>query len=300
VWQDVSGSNRCWSPACSAGLHGKTLLAVVLSSQFRIVPFRGLASACLHQKISETPLASFPLTRSTKNLFCVAPLPQLLLLHRLAPCSTYLGTVGIWSASACDHGGYVVCAERDSPRRSTPDAKRLTAALLGVVADELITCCACVHVCARTHGVGRTVAVACALVGGYVMVSCAAHNACGRLLVLSNKEILNTLPPYPSAWGLWGESTTGGREDLVRGGDGKLGENAPHGTEAERRLGDSDPSAPPPPLEKIAPSWLHTQYQQQPPGLPYFRPPLLVRLSHERPDAQARDHPHTHMPTSFL
>jgi hypothetical protein len=33
----------------------------------------------------------------------------------------------------------------------------------------------------------------------------------------TNKEILNTLPPTPSAWGLWGESTTGGREELGGG-----------------------------------------------------------------------------------
>jgi hypothetical protein len=88
-------------------------------------------------------------------------------------------------------------------------------------------------------------------------------------------------PPTPSAWGLWGESTTGGREELG-GGDGIRREctTAPRGGWASL----VDPSAVPPPApnrEQIAPPWLHTQYQQQPPDLPCFRPPLLVVLSSE-------------------
>jgi hypothetical protein len=54
-----------------------------------------------------------------------------------------------------------------------------------------------------------------------------------------------------------------------------------HGAE---RLGDLNLSAPPAPSptrKTIAPPWLHTQYQQQPPGLPYLRPPLLVVISCE-------------------
>jgi hypothetical protein len=60
----------------------------------------------------------------------------------------------------------------------------------------------------------------------------------------------------------------------------ELGENAPRrrGGWAAYIRRRSPPSAP---CKKIAPPWLHTQYLQQPPGLPYLRPPLLVVISCE-------------------
>jgi hypothetical protein len=70
----------------------------------------------------------------------------------------------------------------------------------------------------------------------------------------------------------------GGREESGRG-DG-LGENAPRrrggwATYIRRR------SPPLRPLLKDSPSLAATQYLQQPPGLPYLRPPLLVVISCE-------------------
>jgi hypothetical protein len=54
-----------------------------------------------------------------------------------------------------------------------------------------------------------------------------------------------------------------------------------HGAEAAGRLISVGGPPPSSPCKKIAPPWLHTHYLQQPPGLPYLRPPLLVVLSCE-------------------
>jgi hypothetical protein len=70
----------------------------------------------------------------------------------------------------------------------------------------------------------------------------------------------------------------------------EVGENAPRRRAAGRLLRSVDPSAgaapaasalvrPPSPSHKESPSltrWLHTKYQQKPPGLPYFRLPATL------------------------
>jgi hypothetical protein len=66
--------------------------------------------------------------------------------------------------------------------------------------------------------------------------------------IAEKKEIINTLPPYPSAWGLWGESTTGEREGL--GGGGWDWARMHHGAEAAgrpRSVGGPPPSPTEPP-----------------------------------------------------